>query len=372
MQARLEKLNFTSAKADSPWTGPPAQWQHPSFPTLALNETAEKRFKELLPLFLHEPKWHHFDSEQANAIAVALAEIDLPVTALRSEVSSSNGDSHFHDHSNSDQTDDTTASEAIFLPRIVPYRPERYGLTAEDFDHATMIDVRLTTHRDETGRFAYSADQLARWDVLRGEVPISGGSWVPSATFPPDVPSMHQLGSKFSQLRALAPNAVLFVTLEPFHLMVDLQGVLAAQPDGLILQLDSVALDGLELALMVLKTREQMDRLGNESTPLWISPGEIGADDAAKLIALGASGVAVDSWFEHVWDNITSSSNSGYASRSHHLNQARLLANEMQWYANRTMGLLHSMERFPKRERLTSFDITWCDALNLQRVDLFG
>lgn len=359
MQARLEKLKFTSPKAESPWTGPPAPWQHPSFSTLALNEAAEKRFKELLPLFLHEPRWHDFENEQANAIAVALAEIEIPVTALRSEVSSSNGDSALHE---------ATSPDSTYLPRIIPYRPERYGLTVDDFDHATMIDIRLTTHRDETGRFAYSADQLARWDVLKGEVPISGGSWVPSATFPPDVPAIHQLGSKFSQLRALAPNAALFVTLEPFHLEIDLQGVLAAQPDGLILQLDSLALDGLELATMVHKTRELMDRLGKQTTPLWISPGEIGADDAAKLIALGASGVAIDSWFEHLWDEIAASSNSGYASRGHHLNQARRLANEMQWYANRTMGLLHSLNRLPKHERLSSLDVTWCEALNLKKM----
>ena len=126
-------------------------------------------------------------------------EKNIFTSALKSEISDAAGGSRFHEPVPSTSDADGRKDKIEYLPRIVPYRPERYGLTADDFDNACVIDVHLSTHRDETGRFAYSAEQLSRWDVLQAEIPISGGSWVPSATFPPDVPSMKDLSSKMTR-----------------------------------------------------------------------------------------------------------------------------------------------------------------------------
>jgi len=372
MRARLEKIKFVSPRAGSLWTGPPSPWQHPALHSDRVSTAVSETFKSLAPLFLHGTAWHHIDRDQANAIALALGDIGIPVTVLRSEISNQNGESTFHDSLRSTEPSDRNQRRTRYYPRLVPYRPERYGLAVSDFDNATVIDIRLNTHRDETGRFAYSAEQLARWDLLKGEAPISGGSWVPSATFPPDVPNLNHLVNKSSQLRTLSKGAAIFITVDPFHLEDDLPGILNAEPDGIILQLECIVSDGLELAKFVMQTRKMMDQLGGQKVPLWVSPGSIDADDAAKLIALGASGIAIDSWFDHLWDEVESTSNSGYASRSHAANQANRLASEIQWHANRTMGLLYSLERLPRDQRLTSLDPTWCQSLGLSRTNVFS
>lgn len=365
MRAKLEKIKLVTPKAESLWTGPPPQWQHPTMDGRSGQNKLKLQLQKLTPFFLHQPKWHHIQPEQANAIAVALGEKKILTSALKSEISDGAGESSFHEPVLLTSDADGRDSEIKYLPRIVPYRPERYGLTADDFDNACVIDVHLSTHRDETGRFAYSAEQLSRWDVLQAEIPIAGGSWVPSATFPPDVPSMKDLPGKFEQLRALSPAAALFVTLDPFHLQDDLNGILSAKPDGIILQLDALQADGFEIAKLVVKARSIMDHSTSKTVPLWVSPGEIDADDAAKLISLGASGIAIDRWFNELWDEIESTDHTSYAPRNHFGNQAQRLADEMEWYVSRTMGLLHSLERLPPDQRLTSFDKEWCDQLGL-------
>ena len=365
MQERLRKIRFVSPRAETPWTGPPSPWRHPKLNQA--DSTGDHKHRIITPLFLHQTAWHQLDPHQANALAVALGQANVMVSVLRSEISTSDNQSLFHDYPQVDthQSIAESGEPAASLPRMVPYRAERYGLTVEDFDQASIIDVRLTTNRDETGRFAYSAEQLARWDVLNAQVPIAGGSWVPSATFPPDVPNMEELRNKFAQLRNLSPSAAIFVTLDPFHLKVDLEGVLANNPDGIIIQFDSIASEGLELATLVVKTRQLINDLGHPSTPLWIVQGEINADDAAKLITLGASGVAIDSWFDHLWAEIQAASSGSFLSQSHYAAQANQLASDIQWYIQRTMGLLHSTEHLPKKQRLTSLDALWRDALQL-------
>ena len=365
MRARLEKIRFVSPRVESPWTGPPTEWQHTSIPSKLVADVVKERFKKIPPLFLHKTAWHHLQPDQANAIAVALGEMNFPISVLRSEISNQNDESVFHDLADRTNRIDQPSQPDGDYPRLVPYRPERYGLAARDFDNSTIIDIRLNTHRDELGRFAYSAEQLSRWDILKAEVPIAGGSWVPSATFPPDVPDLRGLPSKFAQLRTLSNGAAIFVTLDPFHLELDLPGILEAKPDGIIMQLDCVASGGLELAKLVAQTRNLMNQQGSQDVPLWVVPGSIDPDDAAKLIALGASAVSIDSWFDELWDEIESTSNTGYPSQSHFAHQAHRLSSQIQWRANRTMGLLHSLKRFPENKGLMSLDPAWCKELNL-------
>ena len=87
-------------------------------------------------------------------------------------------------------------------------------------------------NRDESGRFAFSPEQLERWEATPESHPLAGGGWVPSASFPPDVPSMQQLSSKLNQLRDLSPGAAVFVSIGSYRLDQELAQVVAANPDG--------------------------------------------------------------------------------------------------------------------------------------------
>ena len=60
--------------------------------------------------------------------------------------------------------------------------------------------------------------------------------------------------------------------------------------------MDQPEIEGIQLAALVHRARGLMDEHGFAETPLWIVPGEITSRDAAKLIALGASAVAIDAW----------------------------------------------------------------------------
>jgi hypothetical protein len=256
---------------------------------------------------------------------------------------------------------------------MVPYRPERYGLSDRDFDGARIVDVRLTTQRDETGRFAYSAAQLERWESTPSGQPVSGGSWVPSSTFPPDVPSIDHLGIKLDQLRLLSPHAAVFVSIGPWRLEHELPRILTAQPDGIILRLDEVVGDGLEIGVLIRRARQIAENCGAPELPIWVVPGEVTADDAAKLVVLGASAVAVDHWCAGLCERASSPDRSvaarlGYApsptANASYL--AQLSSEELSPQITRFCGLLNSVQVVPIDQRLTSFSRTWCEQLGLQ------
>ncbi len=254
-------------------------------------------------------------------------------------------------------------SEPTYLPRIVPYRPERYGLSPRDFDNATIIDVRLMMTRDVSGRFAYSPEQIARWEATPDDAPLAGGGWVPAATFPPDVESLEQLGSKFDQLRRLAPGAAIFASMGPYRLEDELPGIVMAKPDGLILRLDEVFLEGLQLAALTHRARSLMDQSDAKELPLWIVPGDITPDDAAKLIALGAEGIGIDSWCDPIIDmSLTSNDSYGYSRRP---DMEALVTEDLPGKIERFAGLYLSLQRVPKQERLGSFSDSWANTLRV-------
>ena len=279
MRDRLAKLFLTSPPADTSWTGPPPEWQHP-----VIERRDGRRIEIALPLFWYNPPWHQLPTDRANALAIAVGQAGMLVSALRSDLSADNAPSGFHDHPMSEGADQTDQPVEP-LARMVPYRPERYGLDDRDFDGARIIDVRLTMHRDDSGRFAYSAAQIERWEATPSDHPVSGGGWVPSATFPPDVISMQHLRSKLDQLRILSPSAAVFVSIGPWRLDKELPAVVACQPDGVVLRLDelaSEASDGMELAALTRHARRLIDQAGSPQLPLWIVPGPISVDDAAN------------------------------------------------------------------------------------------
>ena len=366
MQERLGELLFVPPPSDTTWTGPAPDWKHPEIQlrrgvSIDLN----------LPLFWYDPPWYSLPLDRASALAVAVAQCGIPVSALRSDLAAADGVSPLHDPlSSGDETDG--AAPHTPLARILPYRPERYGLEHRDFDGATFIDVRLTTERDGFGRFAYSPAQLERWEGTSKDHPVAGGSWVASASFPPDVLSLQHLGTKLDQLRILAPTAAVFVSIEPWRLEQELPAVIANNPDGVILRLESVATAGLELAAITRQARLLANRAGAADLPLWIVPGPLVPDDAAKLIALGATAVAIDPWCENLWEvaqgtHQSAAARLGYtslhAAKSSFLSQ--VVTDQLGPKMMRVAGLLHSIQKVPAAERLTCLDTSWRERLDL-------
>ena len=279
-----------------------------------------------VPLFWYDPPWHDVSADAADVIATAVAELGVLVSALRRDLSGVDREPGFHatEREENEQDDDAGDSEEAFepLPRIVPYRPERYGLSDRDFDAARIIDVRLLMTRDPSGRFAYSPQQIERWEATPAGEPLAGGGWVPSATFPPDVASMQHLSSKLSQLRALSPTAAVFVSMGPHRLNKELPEIIANKPDGLILRLDELPLDGLQLASVTRHARQLIDQMVGEEFPLWVVPGEITPDDAVKLIACGASAVAIDDWCNPIIEQVLGDSQQSSSYGSLRINDA--------------------------------------------------
>ena len=370
MHDRLAKLFFTSPPIDTPWRRPPPEWHHPVI------ERRDGRPIEIAqPLFWYNPPWHQLPVERANLLAIAVAQLGILVSALRSDLSAANATSGFHDEPITEREGSVAQSNQP-LARMVPYRPERYGLSDRDFDGASIIDVRLTMHRDDSGRFAYSAAQIERWESTPSDYPVSGGGWVPSATFPPDVVSLQHLGSKLDQLRILSPGAAVFVSMGPWRLEQELAAVVACRPDGVILRLDELASDerdGMELAALTVHARRLIDRVGSEQLSLWIVPGPISVVDAAKLVALGASAVAIDQWCDGLWTSAITQDRSaaarlGYASMpsASASYMSQLVTEELLPLVTRLAGLLNATQTMPPEQRLASPSREWSKRLGLQ------
>ncbi len=191
MDDRLSQLHFLPPPVSTPWTGAPTM----SVGT-AVKRQAASDLTLPLPLFWYDPHWSLLPTDLADDLAVAVSSHDVLVSALNSDVAAAHGIAAFLSDQAAVPAGGSPASDReqvdtrpTFLPRIVPYRPERYGLNPIDFDHATVIDVRLMMTRDVSGRFAYSPEQIARWEATPADAPLAGGGWVPAATFPPDVES---------------------------------------------------------------------------------------------------------------------------------------------------------------------------------------
>lgn len=365
MKERLGKLCFVSPPANTPWTGPPKE---ASSRTIQRADGVEIELD--LPLFWYDPPWEAVPTDSADVIATAVGQLGVIVSALRSDLSTLDGESGFHEPLVNEA--DGQSNVDAYLSRIVPYRPERYGLSDRDFDGARIVDVRLTMNRCSSGRFAFSPQQVERWEATPEDAPLAGGGWVPAASFPPDVGTFDDLRFKFGQLRLLAPNAAVVVSLNSHRLVTELGAVLRNSPDGVILRLDELQLSGLELARTVQQTRRWMDEQNSEHVPLWIVPGEVSVDDVVKLIALGASAVAVDSWCDEIIDQAIALQNSSTSSRgypslsaSHDRQLVDLIELELGDQTERVSGLLHSLQYQPSGQQLASLSSDWARALGV-------
>lgn len=363
-QERLGPLCLLPPATDTPWRGLPNQ---STVSRIARQDQSDVLLD--LPLFWYSPGWYRFSTEVASEVAASVARQGITVSALRSEITAPQHPSAFHD-----SPDDAASKGTKALPRIVPYRPERYGLDATDFDSATIVDLRLTLARDQSGRFAFPAKQVARWESATGKTSISGGGWVDSTSFPPDVIDFQHLEGKLNQLRQLSPDAALFVSLNPVDLDHELPRVLAANPDGIILRLDRFAMGGLSLATLIRKTRQRMTQDHSESIPLWIVPGTISPDDGVKMIALGASAVAVDHWClplrEADYQTPESSAERlGLVQASEEILPEyvdEVVASCIAKSVTRFTGLYLSLQRENLTDTLGSFDNDWAEALDVR------
>ncbi len=373
---RLEPLFFLPPATGVPWTCAPVQAD-------AISIERKNGAPILLnsPLFWYDPPWHAIDAESADVIAEAVARLGIVVSALRRDVSGLETPASFHTnhYAGGTHSDSTVACELQPLPRMVPYRPERYGLGESDFDGAKIIDVRLAVARDATGRFAYSPEQIKRWESTSDDHPLAGGGWVPAATFPPDVPALERLHSKLNQLRVLSPKAAVFVSISPYRLDQDLPAVIQQKPDGVILRADDVQLTGLALAAMTRRARQWMKQENVPLMPLWVVPGKVSADEAVKLIALGASGVAIDHWCNpiiEVADEATDQSKAarmGFKSIRSTRSQVmvELVNLHLDGPIRRFDGLLHSIAQTPIDQQLATLDAGWSKSIGVRHLS-FG
>jgi hypothetical protein len=371
MTERLDKLCLPPPPADTPWSNRPGEST-----SLKIERRDGLSVESELPLFWYDPPWYQLGTDTADVIAAAAARLGILVSALRSDLSGPDQQSDFHGDDPDPEEQDQEQGDAAPLPRIVPYRPERYGISDRDFDGARIIDVRLMMNRDPTGRFAFPPEQVQRWEATQPGAELDSGFPVPSASFPPDVVSMEHLSCKLDQLRALAPTAAVFVSLGPYRLDEELPAIVDAKPDGLILRLDELDLDGLKLALATRHACELIERVAAEM-PLFIVPGEVTPDDAVKLLALGASAVAIDSWCGDIIagaenDN-RSSSTYGYSSRkSSDADLIELVDDELVARIDRFKGLASSLRYALPNDRLASSSETWGRALGLRSLSFSG
>lgn len=366
MEDRLAPLCLLPPATDTPWCG-----HEMAAPAVRLPRRGREPLALDQPLFWHAPDWYRVSPQVADALAVAVSRQGIAVAALRSELAGGEGEPQLHAADEGESYDQEPHGRRGTLRRIVPYRPERYGLSPRDFDDAAVIDVRLAMGRDDFGRFAFSPAQIQRWESTPDEEPLAGGSWLPSATFPPDVVSLEDLESKFDQLRRLAPSAAVMVSLVPARLDAELPPILSAGPDGVILRVDDFTLDGLQLAALVRRSRQLVDRHGGEAMPLWIVPGFVTPDDVVKLLALGASAVAVDSWCRDLRDQASrfqATSPYAYSGSPEALRQRveALVAGELAGLIERVEGLALSVPAGPLRERLGSFSAAWSKTLGVR------
>lgn len=382
----MDKLLLLPPPTDTPWCGAVDST------TSCLIPRHDGEDVEIeLPLFWHDPPWSRVNSERADIVASAVALSGVLVSVLRSDLAGVNREPIFFGGQRPPDPSATgapqppatspNAAATVTTHRIVPYRPERYGLELRDFDGAKIIDVRLALPRDAAGRFAYSPMQLERWEATPASQPLAGGSWVPAATFPPDVVSIRHLSRKFQQLRSLSPDAAVFATISPFRLTEELPAIAAARPDGIILQMHEASLSGLQLGELTVRARKMIDEAGGDSVALWVAPGEITPDDAVKLIAMGASAVAVDSWCDSLITETaarqqTAATRLGY--------EATIQGDREQLYSMaeyqldsriaRFTGLYQSMStqsphgRQSPQEILGSFDTTWAHTLGVTQL----
>ena len=321
---------------------------------------------ELPEMFYSDPPWHLLVPTAADALAGAIADSGVNVSAMLSDLSSEHEPSTFH--SSKDHPEQRS--------RVIPYRAERYGISPEDFDDASVIDFRLTVPRASDGRIAYSPSQISRWESTPADQPLGGGSWIPAASFPPDVSSMQELSSKIQQLRMLSPSARVMVSMFPHRLPTELPEILSQKPDGILLRCTDEDLPSLSIVKFTQLARKLIDEASDDALPLWVDASELTPTDAAKLTHFGATGVSIDSWcgelFQYVSDTLELSIHHPPKSpQMRSVGESRIPAivqHMLLPYLDEFRGYCESMTGLEKAERIATTDPTWATTLGLPQL----
>ncbi|OYP32161.1 hypothetical protein [Rhodopirellula sp. MGV] len=357
---RFAGLHLLPPKCTEVWTS-----SHLASPKRVIRRVDDTNVSIALPLFWYDPPWIDLPPIIAARLAASVANMDVTVSALHRDLT--DDDDQTGELFQPIEGDDplTASAPPRYLPRMTPYRIERYGFVSQDFDHAQVIDVRLSPSRDSSGRFAYSPGQMQRWERSPADSPISGGGYVAASTFPADIITVEQAKTKLEQLRRLAPTAAVFISITSYRLEEELSAAIAAHPDGLILRLDETEFEGLQLAGIVSGTREFLRRKKLSHLPLWVVPGEITVDDVSKLIALGASAVAIDSWCAPLLDVIQEELQHAHSYEPVLREIPTMVSHHLWSDIDRVVGLCSSIDLDkPTQERLGTYHAKWAKACN--------
>ena len=271
------------------WT-PPAPTAPPALDAFWLGEDAMaavmKTEQHSPRLFWDDPPWDYVDATTAQSIYHRVGSLPIAVSALGSHIGEVNRTVQDGD-------------DAMFEHRIVPYRAERYGLAAEDIRDAGTIDLRIGFNGAFDRSRAYSENERRRLGLSDTD-----GDW-PAAGLPVECRTMKDVALKVRQLRELgdvlssgATDAMrIHVSLSAACLADHLKDVVAWNVDGLTIRADDEAWSGVPLAAMVRRLRTDLDQADRDEVALWLVPPATTPDeDLAKLVALGASAVAIDHW----------------------------------------------------------------------------
>ncbi|MEM6691163.1 MAG: hypothetical protein AAF664_17175 [Planctomycetota bacterium] len=228
--------------------------------------------------------WHRFEPLIGLTIAEAFAESGVVVNGTRRDFSATAfGFDEF---------------PMLSTNRMISMHPDRWHLTAEDFEDCGWIVLRLDTSSENSwhdpDRLRHHAgDRLPEGYLERGE--FNGF---------PEAPSIDALPAKFEQLSSLSPNAKKVLAIAPHRMDVELRAVLALDVDAIILNLRGLKADPLAVAAAVSRARSWIQQTRPEVN-LWIDAAMADADDLAKLRTLGAEAICVDTWVTETLEAMT-------------------------------------------------------------------
>ncbi len=225
-----------------------------------------------LPLFWYDPPWHRADVQRRLLVAQLVGDFGVTVNVLHREL----------------QGDGAEWGEANW-PIMATHRSDRLGWTLEDAQSAQIVEVRLGMNRDERGGYSYHAEQLAMWLDRDSEHPVEPLPPEP-LMFPPEWNDWSQMGAKLTQLRRLGCGAV-YVSIDDGSVESVLPAIAAAAADGIIIRFDKCP-----LAALMTYRRWAAANANNWRPRLWLAGGPLGAEDAVKCFALGASAISIDSF----------------------------------------------------------------------------
>jgi hypothetical protein len=225
-----------------------------------------------LPFFWFDPGWHFASIERCRQVADAFSASGIVVSALHCDLCRQDSDERL------------TISR-----RMAPHRNDRAGWTYDDFENASIIDLRITPQRDEYGRFAYHPSQLERWQQSSTTEAADAGSFVNAMPFPPDWNCLDDMASKVVQLRRLS-DAAIFVSFDALYFSTMIPAAIGAAVDGVIATTSADPLD------VIMRSRSLLDEIRSSHQPaLWIATDRrLTAEECVKCFALGASGLSID------------------------------------------------------------------------------